>query len=317
MDSRASSTALDLTIAEATRRLRDWLSALVPDVPVSLTLPHTDDPDDAITLYLSQITPETPQRTTRPPLLLLRLRYLLWVTLRDVEQAHHWLDRILFRAMNETDMEVSDAGLTAADWQAYGLAPRPCIAISLRIQRVQVTPQPIVTQPPVMDLRGLVTVAGQVLGPGGAPLNNATVEVLNSDQRATTDRLGQFWLRLISSDGRPGSPAAAYTLICRARGRQQTQTITTDAPQPIRFHFNALHTLTGRVVDGDDRPVPGVAVSIEAQDLHTETDPDGVFYFPAVDSLQVAEVTARHQRKRRSARFNPVKDNGKSLLIRL
>ncbi len=306
MDSSLSGSALDMTIEDATSRLRDWVSSHVPDATVNLTQDMTST--EGINLYLWQIAPEPPQRTTRTTLFRLRLRYLLWVSARDAMQAFRWLDRLIFQAMMQTDIDVDDAALSASDWQAFGIQPQPCVALVMRIQRPQYAAQPIVTQVPAVDFRGIKVLSGQVVGPGDVPLANATIDVQSMDMSTTTDSSGRFHFRVIGGE-------TSYTLRCRARGREMVRVVTAETAQPVMFRFEALHSLFGRVVDARSRPLAGVTVEVEAQNLTTETNIDGDFHFPSVDSLNKAQVVARHQRQTRKVEFDPRLNNGKPLLI--
>ena len=179
----------------------------------------------------------------------------------------------------------------------YTNAPANCDGIALsvwdnnHVSEDLVDPQPFTPTASLYDgsatyvLKRGVKLSGTVLGPDGSPLGGATVARGNSPRQyyvfppQTTDANGHFSFHY--------SPGQGVFLTIQAKGcapQLKRLTMGTD-PQDVTISMQKGHRISGKVVDGDGRPVRNAQLSVQSwQDTQVlnanfQTDDTGSFHW--------------------------------------
>ena len=117
----------------------------------------------------------------------------------------------------------------------------------------------------------------------GAPVEGATVEILEAGESRTTDEDGRFRVRL---------PEGSYTVSLSGYGLAPAEeTVAVEAREAVDRDFPvslvARGQLAGTVRDGKGRGISGVTVRVIGTELATTTDADGAYRFEAVEAVAV------------------------------
>lgn len=214
--------------------LREWLETTSDGVAVTLA-PPTDAADGpCINLYLMEIRAGgAVSHATGFPLTLV-LRYLVSVGGGDPLAAHRLLGVLLFAALDHPDFEVDMTAAPAELWHGLKIAPRPAFVLTAPLVGARLPkPVPLVGEPPRLDVGGMTSLAGSLIGPDDRPIAGARVEIPGLSA-TRTDARGRFRFAAV-----PQSPPVRR---CRLRVKSRTffvdvpPTTQTGAPLIIRFN---------------------------------------------------------------------------------
>jgi hypothetical protein len=220
-------------------RLRQWAASVLDgrglEAEVLLTAPGEAGPTPRVAIFLLDLLPATPAAAGRRPPLQITLRYLVAVAAARVEDAHGALGALVFAAMEQPDMEVELAPLSAEIWSALGASPRPSflLRVPARVERAEphvgrVTRQAEVHFASTAELRG------RLIGPGEIPLAAAEVEIPTLRLVTRTDLRGYFRFPAV-----PAEPARRQITV-RSKGVEKVVTVEREAAdgEPVVIHFD-------------------------------------------------------------------------------
>jgi len=182
--------------------LKGWVSTVVGDAPVSLSLEEKADAGISVNLCLMDILSMPVYGQGRNLPLQVRLRYLISATAEKTEQAHKLLGKLLFSAMENPEYEV---GLEAVDmevWLAFGVSPRPAFYLSLPMRMERTDRAKLIRMPPELLYQNMRDLDGVLLGPGEIPLPNGRIELADIKLGVNSDSQGHFHFSAI-----PETPA--------------------------------------------------------------------------------------------------------------
>lgn len=214
--------------------LRDWLGSMSDGVAVTLAPPTDTAEHPCISLYLLEIqSGGAVSRAAGFPLTLV-LRYVVSVGGGDPLAAHRLLGVLLFAALDHPDFEVDMTAAPAELWRGLKIAPRPAFVLAAPLVDSRVPePVPLVGAPPRLDVGGMTSIAGSLVGPGDGPIAGASVEIPGL-VATRTDARGRFRFAAV-----PQSPPVRR---CRVRVKSRTffvdvpPAVQTGAPLTIRFN---------------------------------------------------------------------------------
>lgn len=214
--------------------LREWLETTAGGVAVTLAPPTDAAADPCINLYLMEIRAGGAVSHAAGFPLTLVLRYLVTVGGGDPLAAHRLLGVLLFAALDHPDVEVDLSPAPAALWQGLEIAPRPAFVLAAPLVDTRVgEPVPLVGAPPRLDVAGLTSLAGSLIGPHDQPIAGAKVEIPGLSA-TRTDARGRFRFAAV-----PQSPP-----VRRCRVRVKSRTFFIDVPPgaragaPLIIRFN-------------------------------------------------------------------------------
>lgn len=220
-------------IDEVDATLKAWAQNVAGEVEVSLG-PPASRAGTGVNLYLLGMQGRPPLRggQGQPPIQV-GLRYLVTTWSDAPEQAHRLLGQLVVAALTDPDLDVDLEALPPATWPAFQLPPQPSfVIVSLLRQERPAPPRKLVRD---LSLRwsSATPLAGTVLGPAGAALANATVELPGLGLATETDWRGRFRFPRV-----PAQPAVKR-LVVRARGRDLDVAVTQTA-EPLTIQFTPL-----------------------------------------------------------------------------
>jgi len=168
-----------------------------------------------VSLYLLDLLSASPiaspTRGGRRPPLQLQVRYLVSTWAAEPEEAHRLLGEIAFAALAEGEATVELDGPSPGLWLALGTSPRPAFFLRRPVRRERPAPAVArVREPMTLAVEPVLTLTGQVLGPGSLPISGARVELPHLGKAATADHQGRFRFTAV--------PAGAQTLRIHAKG---------------------------------------------------------------------------------------------------
>lgn len=219
------------------QKLKHWAEGILDAPTVFFDLPAKDVQAHGVCIYLIELLHNRPERTLKRPPLQFTLRYMVttWDALPEV--AHRMLGELLFSAMQHADMEVDQAAVTYAAWQAMGIRPRPAFFIRIPLRKEIPEPRvPRVARPINIETLPQASLHGKVLGPGNQPIAGARVVMRAINRTVYTDSRGCFILA-----GVPAGPVP-LALDVNAKGWQTSVTVTqtTSHQQPFVIHMQEM-----------------------------------------------------------------------------
>jgi len=225
----------EAVIREIDESLERWVAGVVgDDVKVSFGAPAERVEHRSIGLYLLELAELPAPSGSAPSPLGIELRYLVTVHAPDPKIEHGLLESLVFAAMERPDTRVDLRPLSAAEWSALHVPPRPSFSIRLPLRRERKQAQNVakrVLHPLTLKASALVAVAGRVLGPGDTPIPDAEIELEATEARVTTDASGRFYFA--------AAPAAPeLELIVRVKGL--TKRVRAPSGQPLVIRLESL-----------------------------------------------------------------------------
>ncbi|HEY0093154.1 MAG TPA: carboxypeptidase-like regulatory domain-containing protein [Archangium sp.] len=188
-------------IDEVDQRLKTWVGRVLGDTPVSLAVPERESVERLVGLYLLELAPAPPPRTSRRPPLRLSLCYLVTAGGDSPERAHHLLGELVFAAMEEPGFEVDLSPVPVTLWTALGVPPRPAFRLRVPLERERPLPAiPRVRVPLITRTVPGTVLLGRVVGPGDIPIPDAQVELPSMGLNARTDAKGRFRIASVPAD---------------------------------------------------------------------------------------------------------------------
>ncbi len=221
------------------KHLRDWVTGSVKAATVSLTPPADSQTGQGVSLYLMGITSAFPSHAGGRPPLQIALRYLVTTWADKPEDAHRLLGQLAFAAMESSEFEIEFDPLSAHDWLAFGVAPRPAFVLRVPARYVRPEPDtPLVHAPLVIQSTPTTAFRGRVLGPRDIPLPDVRVDLPTLQLTARTDAQGWFRFSTV-----PAEPRTRQLRIS-AKGRQIDLAVEQPASlsDPVVIHFNPFGT---------------------------------------------------------------------------
>ncbi len=218
-------------------RVSSWITNVVGNIPVTLTLPGDSPTGEGVSLYLLAFADSPPPRTASRPPLQFRLRYLITSWADTPQKAHLLLGQLIFAAMQTADFSVELDPLPAGTWLALRLVPRPSFVLSVPIRQDRPAPKVgYVREPLSLSTEPMTPFVGRLVGPGGIPVSGARVELPGLQLYSYTDANGQFTFTAL-----PAQPLKRELRIL-AKGRQLTVTVDQppDSSQAVVIQFDPL-----------------------------------------------------------------------------
>ncbi len=233
---------MDLALIHST--FRDWTSGLAEQGLVA-RFAHGFEPvtqELVVTAILLTARPDPQRRAHGAPRQrsaerpLARLRYLIAVSgPSDEAQAEQALLALLAAVDRQSGMELLSAELPPSWWLAYGIAPRPAFQLEACLTERVVRPVLTAVRTHRLDLMGLATIHGRILGIDDTPIAGAEIELLATGHVVRSDHRGAFRLRIPSA----GPGAKSGWIRVQARGVEQRfpipATITEHRPWLLRL----------------------------------------------------------------------------------
>lgn len=201
-------------IDETDRRLVTWVNDLLSGVTVSLEPPKAAG-GKSVSLYLIGLVPSTPDRGTRRPPILVKLRYLVTPVADNIQEAHRMLGTLVIAALENPEFEVEQEQIPLSFWSALDIPPRPAFVIRVPFKHER--PEklaPPVKKPLVVKRFPMRSFEGQIVGPENVPLMNARVDLPSLDLTTNTDSKGRFYFSSV-----PDAPGARLLRV-RAKGQE-------------------------------------------------------------------------------------------------
>ncbi|EAR21766.1 hypothetical protein [Nitrococcus mobilis] len=169
---------------------------------------------------------------------LARLCYLIAVSgPNDEAQSEQALLALLAAVDRQSGMELLSAELPPSLWLAYGVTPRPAFQLEACLTERVVRPVLTAVRTHRLDLAGLVTVHGCVVGIDDTPIAGAEIELLATGRVVRSDHRGAFRLCMPNA----GSGAESGWVRVQARGVEQRfpipATITEHRPWLLRLQL--------------------------------------------------------------------------------
>ncbi len=202
------------SLEQADTMVLEWVRTAVPDAQIFFGPPGAQADQAEISLYLMALADAPPLRGPGRVPLQIQAQYLVTVAGSDQSTAHQQLNALIFAALRHPMFEVTFTALSPQFWSAFHVIPQPAFVLAIPIVVEQPLPDiPIVREPPTIDGVPMTVLRGVLLGPGGIPLANATVEYPSLQRKVQTDARGEFTLRAI-----PREPQAK-ALRVKAKGK--------------------------------------------------------------------------------------------------
>lgn len=187
---------------QADQEIKLWVKRVTDHIAPDFSEPHHQDHADEINTYLydfSQV-PTSGNRLINQ----FKLRYLVTTWSKRPEQAHALLGRLFQAALYDSKFQVEAEPLSAAQWQALKLCPRPSFFLCYILTLVREhKPAPPVTQAPGLAAVPMVSVQGVVTGPNGYPLVKTRIELPQFQRSTQTDNKGRFDFGKVSATVSP------------------------------------------------------------------------------------------------------------------
>jgi hypothetical protein len=221
------------------RSLREWAAAVAGDAEVTVGPPGVDGPR-SINLYLLELGERPASRGTTSAPLQLALRYLVTARSDDPEDAHRMLVDLAFSAMDEADLELDLRAMSPELWLALDAPPQPAFIVSVAVRRRRTEPRSVPVRLPLRVTPGrMIPLEGRVVGPGGVPLADATVELPDQRVAIRTDGHGAFRFAAV-----PAAPARTRLRV-RRRGREISLAVLPDPKKPIVIELDPREDADG------------------------------------------------------------------------
>lgn len=183
------------SLMQADEHVLSWARQTLATENVSLMVPKRRTSENAVSLYLLELTDAPPLRGPGRAPLQVQARYLVTVHNDTPAAAHSQLNALLFAAMSHPLFE-TDFSISPTLWSALNLVPQPAFLLCVPVIVEQPLPAtPVVREPPTIDGAPMMTLQGILLGPGDIPLANARVEYPSLQRVTTTNAQGEFHLR--------------------------------------------------------------------------------------------------------------------------
>jgi hypothetical protein len=220
------------------QQLIEWVQSVFDSssLDVSLQPPGAAPGGQGISLYLHEILPDPPLRTSKRAPLQVSLRYLVTTWAEEPLKAHHLLGELVFAAMEHPEYIAELEPLAAAAWSSFGIQPRPAFLLCIPVRRERPEPTaPYVSRELVVQSAPIVALHGRVVGPGDIPMRDVRVELPALQLAHYTDSQGFFHFA-----GVPREPADKV-LFVKARGQEFRVTVNQSAmasDEPVVIRFN-------------------------------------------------------------------------------
>jgi hypothetical protein len=149
------------------------------------------------------------------------------------------LGQLAFAAMESSEFEIEFDPLSAHDWLAFAIMPRPAFVLRIPARFVRPEPDtPLVHAPLVLQSTPTTTLHGRVLGPRDIPLPDVRVELPALQLSDRTDAHGWFRFSTV-----PAEPRTKQIRIS-AKGRQIDVAVEQPAAlnDSVVIHFNPFVT---------------------------------------------------------------------------
>lgn len=200
-------------IEQVDNYLKEWVSSVLPDVEVSLGAPNVSA-GRAVHLYLFELLHHPPPRAVGRTPLQIFLRYLVTTWADDPQEEHALLGKLVFAAMENSDVEVEFDSFPASMWTAFGLSPRPSFVLKLPLRRERAEPIRTPVKEPLVVRHSLMRpLSGRVLGPEDVPMAGVRIELPALHLSTQTDSKGRFEFPAVPVD--PG----VKRLVIKAKGK--------------------------------------------------------------------------------------------------
>ena len=222
-------------IEEADSQILQWTKDVLGETIASLN-PSAEQQraSRGVGIRLLEILPEPRDRATARTRLQLGLKYLVTSWAESATEAHRILGQLFEAAMQHPEFEIQPESPSAAFWQAFGVAPQPCLMLRTRAWKELETKPAKMVRKVVLDTVLGSALRGVVVGPEGIPICDASVELPLLNLSTRTDRRGEFEFENVPSSKTPRN------LLIRARGREMTISIddqTSQSPLSINFEM--------------------------------------------------------------------------------
>lgn len=227
-------------IEEVDGRLADWARSVAGDHPVTHGAPDDSRARQAVSLFLLDLLPSPPGRGgVGPPPLQFTARYLVTTSIHDEVDGHALLSRLVFSAMENAEMEVEFHGLPFESWIALGAQPRPYFLIRMPVRRHRKLPEAKpVLHPMVVEVGGMTSLRGNIVGPDSTPWPGARVELPSLQMATRTDVNGYFQFNAI-----PREPGKKRLRITAKRRVFEVEVAQPPAPrEPVRVQLDPTST---------------------------------------------------------------------------
>jgi Carboxypeptidase regulatory-like domain len=185
-------------------RLTEWARSVV-DIDsdsVSLARPVSQAEGSGVGLYLLEVAPKRWGRADPRPRHELTGRYLVTTWDEDPPKAHARLAKLLFAALERTDVEVEAEPPSHETWSAFGVPPQPSFVVRVPVHKDRAYPETkLVLKPLVVETQPIEGVHGRVLSPDDVPLTGARVALPELDTWTLTDEEGRFRFPAVPLNG--------------------------------------------------------------------------------------------------------------------
>lgn len=197
---------------DVTRSILEWISNVVPGMPVAATALADDAPTRGVKVRLLSISPKRLIQVAAQHSQALRLDYVITVRLEDPLEEHRSLGELCLAAMTDPSLELDDQQQAPEMLTRLGLAPSAGLLVRKHLTR-EPEPRSVgrVRIPLDVRLGELGQIEGVVLGPQDRPVSGARVGVAGEATETTTDAQGRFRLNAAAD-------ATGLRLVARAHG---------------------------------------------------------------------------------------------------
>ncbi|MBP1466297.1 hypothetical protein EYB53_011325 [Candidatus Chloroploca sp. M-50] len=189
-------------------------------------------------MYLQDILPDPPARTTKRAPLQVLLRYVVTTWAEDIQEAHRLLGVLVFAALDKAEYTVELVPQTAAVWSSFGVPPQPAFLLLVPARFPRSEPDvPMVAQPLVIHSGLMVSLYGKLVGPGDKPIKGARIELPALQMGHYTDTQGCFHFASV-----PDMPTATL-LSVKTRGREfevKVKPGPSSLDEPLLIHVDLL-----------------------------------------------------------------------------
>jgi len=218
-------------IAEVDNQILQWTTEVLEESIATLGPPAQVQKGRGVAVYLLDVTPEPREHLARRPRLQASLKYLITCWDESAQEAHRLLGALLESAMQHPEFEIVAEPPAAEVWQAFGVAPQPCLTLRTRTWK-ELEPRPVkLARKAVFEMVPARPLQGVVLGPEAIPICDAFVELPALRLETRTGRHGEFEFPQVPVTG-------LRSLRVRARGREMTVDLGGEAVQsPLSINF--------------------------------------------------------------------------------
>ena len=215
--------------AQSISALRAWLAGAVGEAAAVTIGPPVDGQLVEVRLWPLALLPDQGLRCGGGQPVRLRIRYLICPT-GAAAPALQVLDRILAATARDNIYLPVFEPISAATWQAFGVAPRAALLVDVAVRVDRDVPAvPRVRGQLHVDTVDMRSVRGTVLAPAGVPWAGIRVGLVGSDSATYTDSRGRFVLA-----GVTGTEPVRLRL--SGKGLHLDALVQPDSADPIVIH---------------------------------------------------------------------------------